>query len=167
VLLPAPTLGQADRWRRRPLQLHDTPPPDDHQPTDDEPPTDHKNSNRIADHEQKLDADPITDPFAERQRDPQPDPAPPVQPPSTTPAPIPWSEQPPEPSGMGRGGTPVPNPFASRYAHQEPRLPEAPDVYHRRSRLPDPPAYISAEPPPFTWPAGSVPATPPAQEGQP
>ena len=165
VLLPEPTPEQAAAMERRPLQLLDPPPPvaADQAPTTAQPPTDQQNTDRITDHEQKPVGDPITDPIGDRHHDPKPDPTPAVRPSPTTPPADHRSDRPAGPSGMGRGGTPDLIPATSRYAHQEPRQPEHPDVYHRRSRQPaDPPAYISAEPHwPPVWPAGSVPANPP------
>lgn len=161
VLLTEPTPDQAAVLERRPLQLVD--PPDDHRPTGGEPATDHRIAHQNTDHEQKPVGDRVTDPITDRQHDPNTDPAPPARPSPATPQPDHRSDQARAPSGMGRGGTPDPiHTPAGRYAHQEPRPPEAPDVYHRRSRLPEPPPYISAEPHwPPTWPAGSVPADPP------
>lgn len=159
VLLPEPSPEQAAVLEHRPLQLLD--PPAEHAPFTAGSVTDHQTTGPITDHEQKPVADPVGDPITDRKHDPIADPAPPPRPTPTTPQPEHRSDQTPPPSGMGRGGTPVPIQPASRYAHQEPRLPETPDVYHRRSRLPEPPPYISAEPHwPPTWPPGSVPASP-------
>ncbi len=170
VLLDPPNPDQAAALAARPLLLVDAPPAPlaDQQPTGDEPPTDHRITDQITDHEQKPVADPIADPVTDRKHDPNTDPTPPVRPSPTTPPADHRSDQPTEPSGMGRGGPPDPIPPAGgRYAHQEPRLPEHPDVYHRRSRLPDTPAYISAEPQwPPVWPAGSIPAAPRDEEQQ-
>jgi 5-methylcytosine-specific restriction endonuclease McrA len=162
-LLPEPTPEQAAALERRPLQLLD--PAGDHRPTGAQPATDHRITDQNTDHDQKPVSDPVGDPITDRHHDPIADPAPPVRPSPTTPATDQPPAQPPEPSGMGRGGTPDPIPAGSPYANQENRLPENPDVYHRRSRLPDPPPFISAEPewPPTTWPAGSVPVRSPEE----
>lgn len=166
VLLATPSPEQAAAMATRPLQLFDAPPPgsrpaaDQHQ-TGSEPATDHQNSPVTTDRDQKPITDPVADPITDRNHDPIADPTPPVHPKPTTPATDHRSDRPAEPSGMGRGGTPDLIQPASRYAGQPRRLPEDPDVYTRRSR-PAPPPYISAVPVwPPTWPAGSVPATPP------
>lgn len=164
VLLPERAPEQAEALERRPMLLVDAPPAGlgDHRPTSSEPATDHQITDQITDHEQKHVADPISDPITDRKHDPNDDLATPVHPSPTTSATDHRSDQPSEPSGMGRGGTPDLIPPAGRHANQDHRTPEAPDVYHRRSR-PAPPAYISAEPEwPPVWPAGAIPVTPPA-----
>lgn len=166
VLLPEPSPEQAAAMERRPLQLHDLPSAaGDHPPTGGRSATDHQITDRNTDHEQEPVGDRVTDPITDRHHDPNADPTPPARPTPTTPAPDHRSDQAAAPSGMGRGGSPAVIPAGNRYAHQEPRLPEAPDVYTRRSRLSEPPAYMSADPePPYVWPPGSFPAGPPDQE---
>lgn len=159
VLLPPPSPELAIQMRQRPLQLFDSPPAD-HQPNTDEPPTKH----RTTDQKQKPDGDPITDPNTDHQLEPTTDQRTHARP-HTAPSPTDTApEQPSEPSGLGRGGPPDLIRQPHRHAHQEPRTPEEPDVYTRRSRA-EPPRYISADPEwPTHWPAGSVPATPPHQD---
>ncbi|SNY28974.1 HNH endonuclease [Paractinoplanes atraurantiacus] len=163
VLLPAPTPEQAAALERRPQLLVDVPPAvgADHQPINDASPADHRIAAEITDHHQQPGVDLITDPTTDRKHDHTDDPTPQVHPSPVTPAPDQRSDAAAEGSGLGRGGPPDQIRPASPTSGQEPRTSEYPDVYHRRSRLPEPPPYIAPpEWPPPTWPDGAVPATP-------
>lgn len=164
VLLDPPTPERAAAMLERQLELVDQPPAAaaDHRPTTAGSATDHEITDQNTDHQQKHVGDPIADPITDRHHDPNADSTPPVRPTPTAPATDQRPDQVPGPSGSGRGGAPDPIPPASRYHPGPARLPEEPDVYHRRSRPPaEPPPFISAEPEwPPRWPAGSVPVTP-------
>lgn len=171
VLLDPPAEEQATAMLAQAMQLRDTPPAGRTAGAPDQPPTsarsatNHETTARNTDRDQKPITDPVADPITDRNHGPIADPTPPVHPTPTTPAADHRFAQAPEPSGLGRGGTPDLIHPAARYQPQPARLPEEPDVYTRRSRLPAAPPYISAEPEwPPVWPAGSVPATPPHAE---
>ncbi|HEX8345044.1 MAG TPA: hypothetical protein VF657_09905 [Actinoplanes sp.] len=170
VLLPPPPPEIAAGLRQRALQLHDEAPAGgypNHPPTSDGSATNHEISDQNQEQEQKHDADPIGDPITDHHHVLIDNTTPPVCPAPTTTATDHRTDQGPEGSGMGRGGTPalIHHPQA-RYQGQPARTPDSPDIYHRRSR-PAPPPEISAEPfwPPV-WPAGSipVPTAPPAPD---
>ncbi|NMO52007.1 hypothetical protein HH310_12465 [Actinoplanes sp. TBRC 11911] len=167
VLLPAPDADEAAAMERREQLLLDPPPPGaDHPATNPGSTPDQPINAPITDQNNKPTTDPIGDPITDPPSDPNSDPAPEVRP---TPATSPAQSAPavvPEPSGLGRVGRPGPEPApaAAPTHQQEPRTSHYPDIYHHRSRLPEPPPDL----PPYTWPPGSIPATPPpAREDSP
>ncbi|WP_431729952.1 HNH endonuclease [Verrucosispora sp. TAA-831] len=143
ALLPPPMPEERAAWSNRDQVLNDIP---DHQQITDETAT-----------EQRSDADPNSDPTADRPHDgngdPINDPAGPVRPQHDDHQ----QEQRPatvgEGAGEGRVGHRADRSDPARPVTQPIRAPDAPDIYHRRSRAPAP-----ADP--YVWPPGAVPATP-------
>lgn len=146
TLLPAPTPAERTAWARREQVLYDAP---DHRQITDETAT-----------EQRSDADPTTDSITDRNGDrngdpidgstgpvcPQPDGHQPEQRPETVEG----------GARQGRVGHRADRPGPTGARGQPVRAPDAPDIYHRRSR---PPALPPPEPS-YVWPPGAIPANP-------
>lgn len=148
VLHPAPTPERAAELRAHVRVLNEMVLVDasgNHSPIDDESTTNHH-------HDRKPVGDSIGERITDRDPDPIDDSTPRLRP---TPSLIngePMPNQPPEGSGLGRGGP-------RTVIGQPARSPEHPDVYHRRSRAAPEPEYV--------WPPGSVPADPQRPSGEP